>query len=411
MNESITVNLEETDLSEESKKHVPPYAWIILVVVFLAGVAAPLNQFKVPPLLPILMGDFSLSLSQGGLLMSVFALTGLILSLPSAVIIQKLGLKTTGLIAMGSVVAGALLGIYAENISMLLLSRFIEGIGMGLIAVVGPTTIAEWFPRAKQGFPMGVWATWSSVGGLIMYNTAPRLESVAGWHSVWWFGAGFAGLAFILFAIFMRKPEHNENLEAEAEMLHPFSGFMDTCKNLNVWLLALMFGCFVFVFSAFASFLPTFLSEEKGFSLQAAALVASLPTIVNLGTGPFAGWFSDRIGSRKLIYSIPFSIIAVLFIFPFHLSGALIPYLLILMGFMLGAIPTAIFASVPEVIKNNQKTSIGIGVLILGQNLGMFLGPVFFGSLVEATNWIVAGYMLVPVCVLGVVAGLFVNVR
>lgn len=33
---------------------VPGYAWVILFVVFLASVAAPLNQNKVPPLMPLL---------------------------------------------------------------------------------------------------------------------------------------------------------------------------------------------------------------------------------------------------------------------------------------------------------------------------------------------------------------------
>ncbi|HEV2359993.1 MAG TPA: hypothetical protein VGZ23_20580, partial [bacterium] len=34
------------------------YPWIVLAVVVLAGVAASLNQFKVPPLLPVLMTSF-----------------------------------------------------------------------------------------------------------------------------------------------------------------------------------------------------------------------------------------------------------------------------------------------------------------------------------------------------------------
>ena len=53
-----------------------PYAWVILLVVFLASVAAPLNQNKVPPLMPVMMEAFQLSLVQAGLLMSVFAITG-----------------------------------------------------------------------------------------------------------------------------------------------------------------------------------------------------------------------------------------------------------------------------------------------------------------------------------------------
>jgi len=62
---------------------VDPYAWVILAVVMLAGVSAPLNQFKVPPVMPVLMERFQLDLSAAGMLMSIFAITGLALALPA----------------------------------------------------------------------------------------------------------------------------------------------------------------------------------------------------------------------------------------------------------------------------------------------------------------------------------------
>ncbi|MGA2108155.1 MAG: hypothetical protein ABSH25_10990, partial [Syntrophorhabdales bacterium] len=53
--------------------------WLILIIVLLCGIAATLNQFKVPPIMPVLMEAFSQSAGRAGLLMSIFALTGLLL--------------------------------------------------------------------------------------------------------------------------------------------------------------------------------------------------------------------------------------------------------------------------------------------------------------------------------------------
>ena len=50
---------------------VLPYAWVILAVVYLASVAAPLNQFKVPPIMPVLMQELGIDLAGAGSLMSV----------------------------------------------------------------------------------------------------------------------------------------------------------------------------------------------------------------------------------------------------------------------------------------------------------------------------------------------------
>lgn len=392
---------------------VDKYAWVILFVAFLASVAAPLNQFKVPPLMPVLMDVFQLSLSQAGMLMSVFALTGLILALPAGVIMQKLGPKVTGLIAVGSLAVGSVVGLAASSAGLLLFSRTIEGIGMGLIAVVAPASIAMWFPREKQGVPMGLWATWVPVGSLIMYNLAPALATTFGWQAVWWFGAGFAAVTFVLYGLLMRVPP-----DVEAERT-PVPGIPSNAPpkitegfaNRNIWLLALHFSCFAGAFLAFGTFYPTFLTTERGYPLVQAAFIASLSTMMILFSAPLAGWVSDRIGSRKLVYMIPFALVSIMFLFPFHLVGWQIPVFLVVQGLFMGAIPTATFAAVPEVLRKAQLAGIGMAVVMAGQNLGMFVGPVVFGGLVETIGWATAGYALIPVCVVGVVAGWSVRVR
>ena len=62
---------------------IQPYAWVILLVAYLASVMAPLNQTKVPPLMPVLMDAFQINLTQAGSLMSVFGGMGFLLALPA----------------------------------------------------------------------------------------------------------------------------------------------------------------------------------------------------------------------------------------------------------------------------------------------------------------------------------------
>jgi predicted MFS family arabinose efflux permease len=110
--------------------------WFRVFVLLVVSVAAPLNQFKVPPILPFLMDAFNLSVSKAGLLMSLFATTGLILALPAGFIFQKLGYRVTGLLAVGSIIVGALMGAMSTSAGMILSSRVIEGIGMSFMTVV-----------------------------------------------------------------------------------------------------------------------------------------------------------------------------------------------------------------------------------------------------------------------------------
>ena len=138
-----------------------------------------------------------------------------------------------------------------------------------------------------------------------------------------------------------------------------------------------------FAMIALATYYPTFLSEVRGYPLGQAAFLASLATLVILFSAPAAGWLSDRIGSRRLVFSLPFLAAAVLFIFPFQVTGWQIIVFMILQGLIIGAIPTATFAAAPEVMRKPEWAGLGLAVVLIGQNLGQLLGPIFFGEMVE----------------------------
>lgn len=394
-------------------RSVDSYAWVIVFVVLLASVAGPLNQFKVPPLLPVLMESFRLNLSQAGTLMSVFAVTGLILALPAGFILQRLGPKIAGLIALGCLVLGSGWGALANSPAPLLASRVIEGVGMGLIAVVAPASIALWFPREKQGTPMGIWGIWVPLGIVIMYNVAPTLASSAGWRAVWWAGAGFAMVVFILYWLLIRLPSSTGDDRPRA------GGAVDdapprlgaSLANRDIWLLGLQFACFNAVLIGFGTYFPTFLKEERAYSLTQAGLISSLPTIVGLGSVPLAGWLSDRLGTRRLVFAIPFLITAGLMTVPFTVTGWSLYAFVVLLGLISGATPTGTFAAAPEIMGRPQLAGIGLAVVSLGMNLGFVIGPVFFGMLVETVGWAIAGYWLVLVCLFGFAAAWMVKVR
>ena len=399
---------------QRARSSVPAYAWVILVVVFLASVAAPLNQFKAPPVMPLLIETFNLDLTAAGMLMSVFAMTGLILAIPAGFILQRFGPKAAGLAALSFLALGSTLGALAGTATVLLASRLIEGMGMGIIAVVGPAAIAMWFPAEKRGMAMGLWATWVPTGSIIMYNTAPALATSFAWQAVWWMSTAFTLVVLALFWLTFRAPAAHELAPGSAPMTgspaHAAS-LGAAMANRHIWLLSLEFLCFNLVALAWGTFYPTYLNTVRGYTLASASSTTSLIMIATLLAAPLGGLLSDRIGSRKRMLVIPFIAMTVTLLFLFTASGWQIPALMILIGLVSGAIPTASFAAVPEVMAGPQLAGIGMAVLALGQNSGMFIGPVMFGKLLETMSWTAAGYWLIPVCVVGICAAWLVKVR
>jgi MFS family permease len=395
------------NIRKEVASIVPNYAWVILLVVYLATLAAPLNQSKVPPLLPILIDSFHLNLSQAGMLMSVFAISGFILAIPAGITINMLGSKVIGLVALVTLSIGAVLGTESTTILQFLTSRLIEGVGFGLLAVVAPAIIAMWFPRHRRGFPLGIWATWVPVGRLLMLLIAPIIATSLDWQAVWWIGAGYTLFVLALFGLFIRRPPtlaDNQGGEKPAP-------WVKALANREIWLLGLVFCCFSFTLMSLGTFFPTFLSQVRGYSLTQASSIYSLQMVAVLISAPLAGRISDKIGSRKLVFSVPFLIIAVMMLLPFKVIGWQLFTYMILLGLVIGAIPTATFAAASEVMSDSRLAGLAFGVVILGQNLGVIIGPVLFGNLVENIGWTAAGYCFIPVCILGFVIGWNVRVR
>jgi cyanate permease len=47
--------------------------------------------------------------------------------------------------------------------------------------------------------------------------------------------------------------------------------------------------------------------------------------------------------------------------------------------------------------EKGAKIAIGTGMAALGQNIGMFIGPILFGYLLDSTaSWTATGYIMIP---------------
>ena len=393
----------------------PAYAWVVLFAVYVACLAAPFNQFKVPPMLPILKQSFELSYGGAGMMMSIFSIMGLILAIPSGFLVHKFGIKKSILLSVGTVMLGSVIGAISHTSGLLFASRFIEGAGMGLILVAAPAAIAAWFPAQTRGLPMGLWATCVAVGSVIALNIAPILAGASGWRSVWWAGAVLAAVAFVLFAVLFRLPAQGEvsnDPPPEHATAAPAgeAGLGQLLTDRNIWLLSLELGCFAIVIMALSTFYPDFLNTVRHYSLANAAFMTSVMGTVAIFSAPAGGYLSDRLGSRKAVIIGPFILWALALLFPFTVTGWPLPVLMVALGILGGPIAPVSLAAVPELVSPRQ-IGIALGIVAFGQNLGMFAGPALFGWIVETTSWATAGYLLIPVCIVAIIAAALIKVR
>jgi MFS family permease len=407
--------------AQKAEPKTPAYAWVVLFALYIATLSATLNLFKLPPVMTITGKAFGVDMVKMADLMSIFSVMGFVLAIPAGYILKRFGIKMTGLIAVGAVTIGSALGAFANAFEILYAGRFIEGIGMGLIMVAAPYAISVWFPLHNRALPTGIWASSVGIGNVATLLIAPLLAVSNGWQSVWWASTGFSALAFILFAILFRLPKQEEMYAAPALASATQEKPPSLAKgmaNRSFWMISISFGCYNLVVMAMCSFLPTFLEVGRGYSvtyekgpLMMASFVTAFIMAASIFSAPGGGSISDRLGKRKIMVLIPYILMTLTFLVPFTVTGWMIPAYMIVFGIVGGPIAPVLLASVPEVAPKPQLIGIGMSVAAVGQNIGMYIGPALFARIMAAQGWAVAGYWMIPICVIGIIATCFIKVR
>jgi MFS family permease len=375
--------------NRDGQRHRRPgigsHPWAVLVVVLLAGMAAPFNVYKVPPLMPILMGALHVAGGGAGALMSVFSVSGLLFALPAGFAFQKMGQRATGLLSMTLLVIGSGLGSLCTSAGPLVATRLIEGMGVTLIGVSAPAIVSIHFTGNDRATALSVWSTYVPLGSAIIFTVAPFFGSRWGWESVWRAGCLYAFLAGVLWALFIRPSQGQRADEAHESSVKAIqaSALRKALASKDLWLFSLLYCAFALVFTSFLSWTPTYLFTVRHQSLAFASLLVGLVPVVGIVGSPLAGWLLRRIGSAKALIVVPMALFA--FTGPLTLfvgTGLLLPFV-VLVGLVAAFVPTGLFVVAARAVHDNEARGMAMAITAMGFNAGALLGPIIFGYALE----------------------------
>lgn len=434
-----------TSVAETSAK-TPARAWAVLVVTYLASIAAPMAQFKVPPLsgyiVPAMIGSGIDPASVGtyfGFLMTCMTIIGAVLAFPAAFICKGLGLKATVLVSDACLAVGGLIAAVfgADNLVVLYASRLIEGVGIGLVGVAGPTCVSIWFPEATRGRALGIWATWVPVGCVSMFAIAPYIAAAAGYQAVFWMTAIVAIVAFVAFALVFKYPESDNfggdpsNADNSGIAGATLGDCLAMLKNKYIWLLGGVFFCFTFnTLGIVNSYYNTFLTLN-GFEDTIASNITSIITAIGFVAAPLAGAIFDKVSrpnKRFVVVGImAMVLVSVAFMWSSGGTGnatvgaqmtsyawfAMVIFIA-LQGIGGGAGGGGMRPLAPMVMQQNAlAATMAMAVLQLMQNLGSGFGSVIYGSVIDMTDpstWALPGNLIqIPICIIAIVFAILIN--
>ncbi len=351
-----------------------------------------------------------------GLLMSALSVIGVVLAFPAAWIARGIGLKNTILFSVGCLCVGCVVFGLADNILMLVVGRFLEGVGLGLIGVAAPSCVTVWFPRHKRGLALGIWTTWVPLGSVISFNMVPPLAMAGGLTLPMMVFAAACAIAFILFAIVFRMPEGAMgDMGIDGTFLQSFK----LLKSKRIWVLGAIFFLFAFaVIGIENTYYNTFLETELGFDAATAGSLASITMFISLIVAPSTGYISDRLplGRKYVIGIIMMALLLVTGLIMFHTGSfavAIMWAVIVLQGIGAGMCGGSLRPMAPMLLRNTAMgATMSMAVLQFAQNLGSSLGSPIFGAALGALGWEIAGIVLqVPCYLLALVLCFFVLPR
>lgn len=392
------------------------YGWVVFIVTFFAAWTASSNMAKVTALAPILMPYFGISPDAIGWIIAAFYIMGFVLAFPVAWMIPKIGLRFTVALAVVCGVVGGLMGVLSTDLPMFIVSRVIEGAGMGFMNVAGASALFPWFPGNKRGLAFGLWGMWVASAMFICPTLYSALVDQAGWswQGIWWMMIVFDVVVLILFMVFYRDaPEgwNGEPVEANATPVKHATKLVFMIPAL--WALGL---CFFFdeaAYMAINGFFSTYLtSDNVGATLTVAGLIASGAAVLGAIFAPISGKLSDVLHTRKwvLLVGLLAGFLYTCLVFTSHSVEAYYG-IIILGGIAGGFVPALVMTIAPELAGREELVPSANALVCFFQNTGMFVGAMFMGNAIVAFGWTMATWVVLIPCYIIAICCLLIGLR
>jgi EmrB/QacA subfamily drug resistance transporter len=406
--------------------------WLVLVAVGIGTFMSALDGSVVNTILPVIRDYFHSDVATIEWVVTVYLLvvSGLLLSFGRLGDLR--GNKTVYLWGFMIFVLGSALSGLSPAPLYLIAARAFQALGAAMLFANSPAILTKTFPASQRGQALGLQGTMTYLGLTTGPFLGGWLADTFSWHAVF-----FINLPIGLLAAWLSWRVIPQDVLAEREERFDLSGAFTFMAGLVAlllglnqgnswgWFSPLTLGLFVASIFILATFvwienrapapmldlslfrsrvfnlatispilnylcvygvlflMPFYLIQGRGLSAAQAGLILTAQPLVMALTAPFAGTFSDRIGSQ-----IPTTLGMLILSVGLYLLSRLTPvssFFQVIIGLAVSGLGVGLF-----VAPNNSalmgaaprsRQGIASGVLALARNVGMVLGIGLTGAI------------------------------
>ena len=401
-----------TEVIKQSLRDSKAARWAALGIISITMFAGYMLTDIMSPLKPMLEQQFSWTSTEYGIFTSAYGWLNVFFGLliVGGIILDKMGVRFTGLMASGIMVLGAGIKYWAISTSFgpdemifglksqvvfASVGFAIFGVGVEIAGITVSKIIVKWFKGHEMALAMGMQMAVARLGTLLaMAAPVPIATYFEGSISapiaftLLLLVIGF--IAFFLYTFMDKKLDASIAQDGNVVKDDPFK-FSDIgliVKSKGFWLIAFL--CVLFYSSVFPflKYAADLMINKYNVPMETAGLIPSLLPLGTLFLTPLFGSIYDRKGKGATIMIIgSFMLVFIhgIFSVPFLNHWLLAVVLVLLLGVALSLVPSAMWPSVAKIIPEKQLGT-AFSLIFWIQNWGLMGVPLLIGIVLDQTN-------------------------
>lgn len=354
--------------------------------LFIIGFSVQLGMGIVAPVLPDIMRDFSLGAFQAGMVITAFGLARLITDVPLGLLLDRM--NRTYLLICGAllIVLGSLAAGLSQDYSVLLIARFVMGVGSAFCTVTALFILSKVAGGGSRGKAIGAYQAAMLGGNSFSPAVGGIIAAAGGWRASFLFCAATGGVALLLILFASRrgvfrfipatqKPRVMQAITAKGRQI-PWN------------VVAIDFTTFMLFFSLNGfnnGMVPLFGGSELGIGSATLGLILGVGSLVRFAVTLGSGYASDRYGRKVVI--VPGMLLLAAGTIGFTLVDDLPGFLLCLALLSLGGFGNSVPTTMVVDAVGAGRVGLAISTNRCIGDAGVLLGPAMLGWIVDRAGF------------------------
>jgi MFS transporter, ACDE family, multidrug resistance protein len=348
------------------------YLMILALCGFVTSFGAHIVATNLPPYAKAIgAGAFVI-----GLLIAVYDFAELFAKPLAGFMADRRGMKLTLLVGLSIFVAGSLLFLIIDP-KLLLLVRFVQGLGAAALSTVSIALVAKYFAHGR-GRAFGIYNAIKGAGYVIAPALGGFLIHAYSFGMIFIVSASVGAFALLLSLLLPRDQNKSESLEDDDEItLRQFFLIFKEARLLPVYAVIVIN---MFLVGILFGFLPVYL-YGIGYTPLESGSVVSVATFSYLFVQPLAGHVGDKIDMQTtVVFGLLIAALAIVAIT--FTSGAILIGVAIVAGIGIGIVWTNSDALISMLAKQSQLGA-SIGAAQSFKEFGDMVGPLLVGLVTQ----------------------------